>query len=71
MTATTYIAKSGYTPCACRDCFETSISSNMNVPELCWACEDAGCEARAETECRSPYAYGGDPDTTDDASAAG
>jgi hypothetical protein len=67
MTApTSYVVKSGYTPCACRDCFETAVSSDMNVPELCCECEDAGCEAHAETECRSPYAYGCDPDTTDD-----
>jgi hypothetical protein len=33
---------SGYCSCACRDCFETAISSD-GEPAFCHACEDAGC----------------------------
>lgn len=39
---------SGYTHCACRDCFEVTVSSDTDEPELCSACEDAGCEADSE-----------------------
>lgn len=41
---------SGYTDCACRDCFEIAISST-DEPELCNLCEDAGCDADGEGEC--------------------
>lgn len=40
---------SGYTACACRDCFETSVSDNMDHPDLCNECEEAGCDL--ESEC--------------------
>lgn len=43
---------SGYTHCADRDCMETAVSNNTLIPELCWECEEAGCE---------PYRPG-DPD---------
>lgn len=49
---------SGYTHCACRDCFETVVSDDMTKPDFCQACEDAGCEHDSEcaadvfcTEC--------------------
>ena len=54
----------GYTPCACRDCFEIAIG----VPgeALCHACETADCEANTETECEAPHAYcSGDERTVD------
>jgi ribosomal protein S27E len=35
---------SGYTNCACRDCFDTTVSSDASKPELCSECADAGCE---------------------------
>jgi hypothetical protein len=35
--------QSGYTPCACRDCMDTTVSSDTARRELCEACEDAGC----------------------------
>lgn len=35
---------SGYTHCACRDCFDTVVSSDDTKPELCSLCEEAGCE---------------------------
>jgi hypothetical protein len=35
---------SGHTSCACRDCLDIAVSSDMTVPELCWACEEADCE---------------------------
>lgn len=37
--------RSGYTPCACRDCMDTTVSRNTNNPELCELCDDAGCVA--------------------------
>ena len=36
--------QSGYTPCACRDCMDTVVSSDWTTPELCSECADAGCE---------------------------
>jgi hypothetical protein len=27
--------ESGYTHCACRDCMDTTVSSNVRKPELC------------------------------------
>lgn len=38
---------SGYTSCACRDCFEIAISDTEEL-DFCNACEDAGCEADSE-----------------------
>jgi len=35
--------QSGYTPCACRDCMDTTVSSDIRSPELCEACTDAQC----------------------------
>jgi hypothetical protein len=49
---------SGYTSCACRDCFEIAISSNVDEPELCGDCEDAGCDPEGESECCCESAYG-------------
>jgi hypothetical protein len=49
---------SGYTDCACRDCFEVAISRDARRPALCAGCNDAGCEPGGE--CLSPGAYGGD-----------
>jgi hypothetical protein len=46
---------SGYTHCACRDCFEITIGDD---DALCRECEESGCEANAETECDAPHAYG-------------
>jgi len=34
---------SGYTNCGCRDCFEIAVSDDIGEPELCSACEAAGC----------------------------
>lgn len=47
---------SGYTECACRDCFEIAVSRNVNNPDFCHECEEAGCERDAE--CARPDAYG-------------
>lgn len=41
------LPQSGYTPCACRDCMDTTVSSDTSKPELCSACADAGCVAIA------------------------
>jgi len=49
--------KSGYTHCACRDCFDITVSADMAKPELCWACEEAGCDEQGEHECRRDDAY--------------
>jgi hypothetical protein len=50
-------AESGYTPCKCRDCFNTAISADIRKPEFCSECEAAGCEPGRE--CEAPGAYGG------------
>lgn len=34
---------SGYTPCACRDCMDVTVSSDTSKPELCSECTEAGC----------------------------
>lgn len=39
-----WIMSSGYTPCACRDCMDIAVSSDMNKPELCSGCKEAECE---------------------------
>jgi hypothetical protein len=49
--------QSGYTPCACRDCMDTTVSSDMTKPELCTLCTDADC-ALDDTECQRDDAYG-------------
>lgn len=57
---------SGYTPCACRDCMDTTVSSDMTKSELCSECEESGCDAwlGAESsdclsyECQRDDAYG-------------
>lgn len=43
-------AGSGYTDCACRDCFETVVSDDMAHPDLCDACEEAGCDGEGECQ---------------------
>lgn len=43
---------SGYTHCACRDCFEIAIGKPTQT--LCHECQDAGCEAALDAECRAP-----------------
>lgn len=48
---------SGYTHCACRDCFEIVVSDDMSSPDFCEDCLAAGCEP--DSECCSPHAYGG------------
>jgi hypothetical protein len=52
--------KSGYVPCDCRDCMDTTIFS-VETPSFCGPCEEAGCELNEE--CCRPDAYGaGDGD---------
>lgn len=41
----------GYTPCACRDCFDVGLDG-----DLCGLCEAAGCDT--EGECQRADAYG-------------
>lgn len=54
----------GYCDCACRDCFDTAISSVGNTigTVLCWACKRFGCEPQTQ-ECQRPDAYGVDNET--------
>lgn len=51
---------SGYTDCACRDCFDVAISSDIEAcrPGLCGDCEDAGCDPHGAGECCRDDAYG-------------
>jgi len=37
----------GYTHCACRDCFEIAIASEADYA-MCHACRAEGCELNAE-----------------------
>lgn len=48
---------SGYTHCACRDCFEIAISTYDDTPALCHECEDAGCDSEGESECQCDHEY--------------
>lgn len=41
---------SGYTHCACRDCFEIVVSNDMEQPDFCDECVEAGCES--DSECQ-------------------
>ncbi len=50
------IKTSGYTNCACRDCFELVVSADMRKPDLCAECDQAGC-AHDAGECRREDAY--------------
>lgn len=43
---------SGYCDCACRDCFDVTVASDVNVPELCSLCEEAGCSADGDEDCQ-------------------
>lgn len=47
---------SGYTACACRDCFETVVSSRGAV--FCSDCKNVGCDS--DSECLRDDAYGVD-----------
>jgi hypothetical protein len=55
--------KSGYTDCACRDCFDVAIGKAGEA--LCSDCEAAGCEAN-NGECQRPDAYGVEDDSRSD-----
>lgn len=46
--------RSGYTDCACRDCFEIAIGNGTD-PALCHECESAGCDPAGE--CQQIHAY--------------
>lgn len=59
--------QSGYTPCACRDCMDTAVSSDTAQPELCAECTEAECEPLPMTpspgmlsmfNCQRDDAYG-------------
>lgn len=52
----------GYTDCACRDCFEIAIG--VQGEALCSDCEAAGCDCEAG-ECQAPGAYGVDDEIDD------
>ena len=47
---------SGYTDCACRDCFDITVGP---LGEMCADCVEAGCDA-FYTECQRADAYGAD-----------
>lgn len=51
--------ESGYTHCACRDCFEIAITSGG--PALCHDCTSHGCGNEPDRECQRPDAYGCNP----------
>jgi hypothetical protein len=47
---------SGYTDCACRDCFDIAVSADTTKPELCPLCQNAGCTPN-DGECEREDAY--------------
>lgn len=51
---------SGYHDCPCRDCFDIAIGGEGEdeVPSLCHACRDAGCDPDGDCECQREDAYG-------------
>lgn len=51
------LPQSGYTDCACRDCFDAAISSDVTRPEPCLGCVESECEL-GDSECNQPGAYG-------------
>lgn len=52
---------SGYTDCACRDCFDIAIGDmKRDHHTLCSACADAGCSRYGDEECQRDDAYGAD-----------
>ena len=55
----TNTGKSGFTACACRDCFDIAVSNDIAKPDLCGDCEEAGCE-KNNGECQRVDAYGCD-----------
>lgn len=50
---------SGYTHCACRDCFDITVSSDTTRPELCHDCAEHDCDPDGASECERPDTYGG------------
>lgn len=42
---------SGYCSCACRDCFDIAITSDMRKRALCLLCKDADCDVTGDSEC--------------------
>lgn len=50
--------ESGYTNCACRDCFDIAVSNDTDHPERCWECDESGCDETGESECTRVDAYG-------------
>lgn len=36
--------RSGYTDCACTECFEVAVSNDVTKPDYCSECVKAGCE---------------------------
>lgn len=48
------LPQSGYTDCACRDCFDITIGGSV-----CHHCEEAGCSDDGEQECYRDDAYEG------------
>jgi ribosomal protein S27E len=70
LTLNKKLPQSGYTPCACRDCMDTTVSWDAQTPSRCSLCWEAGCEPFAPDsadynalpghmrECQRDDAYG-------------
>lgn len=65
----TAMGTSGYTDCACRDCFDVAVSDDMDEPDLCGDCEEAGCDCEGEDECCRDDAYGEEEEPSSEAVA--
>lgn len=46
--------QSGYTDCACGECFDITVSRDMRHPELCSLCAEAGCTGDPGDCCERP-----------------
>ena len=49
------MSESGYSPCACRDCFDVAVSNDIANPDLCGLCADAGCDEEGESACERDH----------------
>ncbi len=52
---------SGYTDCGCPGCFDVTVSEDGEAPELCSACEEAGCGGEGDCQ-RDPGEDEGPPE---------
>lgn len=47
------MSTSGATDCRCRDCLNVAMSNDVNKPDFCNDCEEAGCQD--DSACEAEY----------------